>query len=210
MRRRNSEDRRPAGDDQDASRWSQTWGEGEEERVARWLSTKGRSTPAGGRDSWSPSGYDGERTPPPEASAPPAGGRESAPGRDVTSVLEAQVADLEDERRRLAAALRHERSEAERVRREQLAARSLLEAEIAGLDDERRHALASAEAARAEARRALQEEREARAAMDAAYVEARRAETRHFDVWAGLEVEVAALKAQRRRLRALRRRHRRY
>ena len=38
------------------------WGEGEEERVARWLSTKGRSTPEGGRDPWSPSAYGGEGT----------------------------------------------------------------------------------------------------------------------------------------------------
>ena len=225
MKRRNSADRRPAGDPteraagddrplgpaQDWSRWSGTWEEGEQERVARWLSTKGRSTPVGERDPWAPAGNRVDGVAPVEMATPHTGRREVAPGRDdVRSVLEAQVAYLEGERGRLSAAVRQERAEAERVRREQLVARSLLEAEIAALDDERRHALASAEAARAAAQRALQEEREARAAMDAAYVEARRAEARHFDVWAGLEVEVAAMKAQRRRLRALRRRHRRH
>ena len=210
--------------------WADAWGEGEEERVARWLTAKGRVAIPG------PSGEPGRARPVdpwvtaddldllvgPTPAAPPA---PAAPAPAVPfeaerrraeqlhaeqlrakSVLEAEVAFLEDERRRLAAALVAERSEAERAHRERARAVSMIEEQVTRLEQDRRRILSGTEAAVAAADRARADEREAREALEAARAEARVVEAKHFEVWIALEAEVSALTARRRRLRALRHR----
>ncbi|MFP5376129.1 MAG: hypothetical protein ACLGIO_05020 [Acidimicrobiia bacterium] len=199
-----------------AAGWADSWGEGEQERVARWLTARGRTvspTPvpaeaaaaATRRDPWEELGGverdDPPRTPPATANLAPDPAQVSA-----RAALEAEVAFLEDERRRLAAAVEAERREAERVRGELRLAASMIEDQIAGLEEDRRRALAGMEAAVAAAEQARADERAARTGLDAARAEARAVEAKHFEVWVALDEEVAALAARRRRLRALRRR----
>lgn len=197
------------------SDWAEAWGEGEQERVARWLTSKGRATVATstgplverpGSDPW-----EVDDRPALWAAAPATSAAAAADPVDIDqlharSALEAEVAYLEDERRRLAVALEHERAECEQVRTELALAASMLHDNIADLEEQRRHALSSVEAGVAAAERARADEQAARAALEATRSEAKALEARHFEVWIALDDEVSALAARRRRLRALQRR----
>lgn len=204
--------------------WIESWGAAEAERVTRWLTAKGRPPAGGAAD-----GLQGVETPPrsvtvdtldmgpwdvppvrsvPAPPVPAERGREDhlAEQAGAAALLEAELAELEEARRQLAVALDVERSEAERVRRERLVARSDLEAEITWLEEQRRRLLVAAETAARAAEQAVQEERDATAALEVAHLEAKRRECQHFEVWAALDAEVDSLRARRRRLRARRRR----
>lgn len=223
-----------------ADDWVPTWGAGDEERVARWLTAR-RGTPVPGYsggsagsvavrpvDPWeAPVDLSALVDPIAPAAAPAAGAGPAvaaerpatrseaaaaapvAPGpgvADPTAALEAEVARLDEERRRLAVTLAAERADAERVRTERALAAAMLEAQIAGLEDQRRRTVARTEAAEAAAQRAAAEERAARATLQAARDEADALEARKLEEWIALDEEVAALTARRRRLRALRHR----
>ncbi|HET7486798.1 MAG TPA: hypothetical protein VFJ85_02650 [Acidimicrobiales bacterium] len=89
-----------------------------------------------------------------------------------------------------------------------LAARALLEQEIQALQKHHVRLLAAIDAAEADAAVAARRQAEAWAALEAADAERRRRESEHFDAWVALDAELSALRAQRRRLVALRRRRR--
>lgn len=242
--------RRDAADARDeAAGWADdrvpTWGAGDEERVARWLTARrGMPVPGSGgsagsapvrrADPWEApvdlSALAGATVPAATPIVPPAGAGTVAAGGTLTTrpeaaaaapvapapgvagpraALEAEVARLEEERRRLAVALAAERADAERVRSERALAAAMLEAQIAGLEDERRRTVARTEVAEAAAQRAAAEERAARASLQAARDEADALEARRLEEWITLDEEVAALTARRRRLRRLRHRCRR-
>ena len=220
----------PEHDHSWAADWVATWGEGDEERVARWLTARRGSpvpgysavstTPvAGGAvDPWeAPTDLSDLLTPivtPPVVAAPvtraeaPAAAPE-APAAwliDARVALAAEVALLEEDRRRLAVTLTAERADAERVRTELALAAARVEAQIAGLEEERRRLVEQTEAAHAAADRAAAEERAARASLEAARDEADAFEATRLEEWIALDEEVAILTARRRRLRALRHR----
>ena len=193
------------------SGWAEGWGAPEEERVARWLTGKGRAASAFGEGDQG----DGE----PVSLAWPSAGdfvdvaelesrddvRLAASGglaerHQARTLVEAQIAHLEDERRRLAESLEAERLEADRIRHDQVVARSRLEAEIARLDEQRRRLLSTAEAAASAAEQAVGDEHRARAALEAARAEAKRVEAKQFETWVALEAEITALREERRRL----------
>ena len=188
-----------------------TWGAGDEERVARWLTARrgipvpgwsagsARSVPARPADPWEA---------PVDLSAllPPTAPADAPAPVDPRAALKAEVVLLEEERRRLAVALTAERADAERARSERALAAAMLEAKIAGLEDERRRIVAATAAAEAAAERAAAEERAARASLGAARDEADALEARKLEEWIALDEEVAILTARRRRLRALRHR----
>lgn len=229
----------PEQDPSWADDWVSTWGAGDEERVARWLTARrgmpvpgysGGSATAAVRpaDPWeAPVDLSALAAATVPAASPAAGaGRAVAAGRPATraeaaaaapvapvpgvagprAALEAEVALLEQERRRLAVTLTAERADAERVRSERALAAGMLEAQLAGMEDERRRTVARTAAAEAAAGRAAAEERVARASLQAARDEADALEARKLEEWIALDEEVAALTARRRRLRALRHR----
>ena len=243
MKRRNNGEEPAANGRGDAwaTGWADAWEDSEQERVARWLTAKGRvavrarAAPVDGRavrrvDPWEASDLldlremtaapradrrsaheaeadgPGPVRPDPEAPAPVEPDAATTEQLHARSALEAELVYLEDERRRQAARLEDERSEAERVRRDLSTAAAMLHDHIAGLEQERRRVLEGVEASVAAAERARADEQAARAALEAARDEARAVEAKHFEVWVALEEEVSALVARRRRLRALRRR----
>lgn len=131
----------------------------------------------------------------------------SAPGvAGPRAALEAEVAGLEEERRRLAVTLTAERADAARVRSGRALAAAMLQAQIAGLEDERRRTVARTAAAETTAQRAAAEERAALASLRAARDGADADEACKLEEWIALDEEVAALTARRRRLRGLRHR----
>ena len=207
-----------------AADWVATWAEGDEERVAHWLTAR-RGSPVPG-SSGGPTSVAVRPVDPWEApvdlgslAAPVATARvvtgegpatraeaPATPPIDAREALAAEVALLEDERRRLAVTLTAELADVERRRAELAGAAAVLEAQITGLEDEHRRIVERTEAAEAAAVRAAAEERAARASLEAARVEADAFEARRLAEWIALDEEVATLTARRRRLRALRHR----